>query len=363
MMRRIPCVLMRGGSSKGLYFRATDLPSDPFVRDRVLLAAMGSPDRRQIDGLGGGDEQSSKIMIVGASANPGVDVECLYAQVSVARDVVDPTPDSGNMLSGVAPYAITQGFARAVHPETVVRIRDLNSGGIVEALVQTPQGAVSYEGAYRLDDLGTTGAPIVLRFIEPAGARTGKLLPTGRPLDEIAGVPVTCIDFGNPVVIVAARDLGKSGYETKEALDADAALLSRLETLRQGAASRMGLDSSPNVGVPKVVLIAPPRADGTLASRYFSPARCHTGYALTGALSLIAASNVAGTVAARLVNPHGGVLQRIVIEHPSGQLEAGCAIAGHSPDGNPTIAAATVVTTARPLFTGTAFVREQAPLL
>lgn len=182
MMRRIPCVLMRGGSSKGLYFRATDLPRDPSVRDRVLLAAMGSPDRRQIDGLGGGDEQSSKVMIVGESPEPGVDVECLFAQVSVARDVVDATPDSGNMLAGVAPYAITHGFANAAHPATIVRIRDLNTDRIVEAHVQTPQGKVTYEGTYALDDLGATGAPIVLRFIEPAGARTGKLLPTGQPL-------------------------------------------------------------------------------------------------------------------------------------------------------------------------------------
>jgi len=349
---------MRGGSSKGLYFRATDLPRDPSVRDRVLLAAMGSPDRRQIDGLGGGDEQSSKVMIVGESPEPGVDVECLFAQVSVARDVVDATPDSGNMLSGVAPYAITHGFANAAHPETIVHIRDLNTDRIVEALVQTPQGKVTYEGTYALDDLGATGVPIVLRFIEPAGARTGKLLPTGQPLDEIEGVPTTCIDFGNPVVLVKASDLGKSGYETKQALDADADLLARLESMRQAAAARMGLDPS-NAGLPKLVLVAPPRAVGTIASRYFSPSRCHTGYALTGALSLVAACNIPGTVAARLVNADGADLSRIVIEHPTGQLEAGCTIVARSPEGIPSISAATVVTTARPLFTGIALVQER----
>ena len=349
---------MRGGSSKGLYFRANDLPSDPSARDRVLLSAMGSPDRRQIDGLGGGDEQSSKIMIVGASAEPDVDVECLYAQVSVARDVVDATPDSGNMLSGVAPYAITHGFASTVHPQTEVRIRDLNSGRIVEALVQTPQGKVAYEGAYLLDDLGATGAPIVLRFIEPAGARTGRLLPTGRLLDEIEGVPATCIDFGNPVVLVKASDLGRSGYETKQALDADAELLARLEAMRQAAAARMGLDPS-NAGLPKVILVAPPRAGGTLASRYFSPSRCHTGYALTGALSVIVACNIAGTVAARLANPVGADLPRIIIEHPTGQQGVGCVIASRSPEGLPQIPVATVVTTARPLFSGIAFVRDR----
>src|SRR4029453_1676317 len=153
-----------------------------------------------------------------------------------------------------------------------------NADRIVEALVQTPHGKVAYEGTYVLDDLGATGAPIVLRFIEPAGARTGKLLPTGQPLDEIEGVPTTCIDFGNPVVLVKASDLGKSGYETKQALDADADLLARLESMRQAAAARMGLDPS-NAGLPKVVLVTRPRAGGTIASRYFSPSRCHTGYA------------------------------------------------------------------------------------
>jgi 4-oxalomesaconate tautomerase len=361
MMLRIPCVLMRGGSSKGLYFRADDLPRDPPMRDRMLLAAMGSPDRRQIDGLGGGDEQSSKVVIVGASSEPGVDIECLHAQVSVNRDVVDAAPNSGNMLCGVAPYAITHGFTRAVDPETIVRIRDLNTGRIVEALVQTPQGKVAYEGTHPLDDLGATGSPILLRFIEPAGGCTGKLLPTGHAVDDIDGVPATCIDFGNPVVIVKASDVGRSGYETKQALDADADLLARLETLRQGAAARMGLDHSANGGLPKVVLIAPPAAGGTIASRYFSPTRCHTGYALTGALSLIAACNVPASVAATLVNPLGADLLRIVIEHPTGQLEAGCVVGSRSQEGIPAIPAATVVTTARPLFTGTAFVRESSP--
>ncbi len=245
--------------------------------------------------------------------------------------------------------------------ETVVRIRDLNSGRIVEALVQTPQGKVTYEGTHPLDALGATGSPIVLRFIEPAGGWTGKLLPTGRALDQIDGVPTTCIDFGNPVVLVTASDLGKSGYETKQALDADADLLSHLEMLRQAAAARMGLNRSASAALPKVVLIAPPVAGGTLASRYFSPSRCHTGYALTGALSLIAACNVPGSVAARLANPLGADLSRIVIEHPTGQLEAGCVVEGRSPDGTPSIPVASVVTTARPLFTGTAFVRESAP--
>lgn len=360
MMRKIPCVLMRGGSSKGLYFRADDLPRDSRERDRTLLAAMGSPDRRQIDGLGGGDEQSSKVVIVGVSSEPGVDVECLHAQVSVIRDVVDSAPNSGNMLCGVAPYAIAHGFARAAHPETVVRIRDLNTGRMVEALVQTPEGTVTYEGTHALDDLGASGSPIVLRFMDPAGGSTGKLLPTGRAVDDIDGVPATCIDFGNPVVQVMASDLGRTGYETKQALDADAELLARLETLRQGAAARMGLDPSPDRGLPKVILIAPAVAGGTIAARYFSPSRCHTGYALTGALSLIAACNVPGSVPARLVNPLGTDLLQILIEHPTGQLEAGCVVERRSPEGIPAIPVATVVTTARPLFTGAAFVRESA---
>jgi 4-oxalomesaconate tautomerase len=360
MLRAIPCVLMRGGSSKGLYFLATDLPADPAIRDRVLLAAMGSPDVRQIDGLGGGDDQSSKVVLVGRSQRLGIDVEYLFAQVSVGRDLVDTTPNSGNMLSGVAPFAIERGLVEAGDPTTVVRIFNLNTGRTVEAHLQTPGGRVTYQGDRQLDDLPGSSAPIVLRFFEPAGGKTGRLLPTGKSLDTVDGIPMSCIDFANPIVMIAASDVGKSGYESKQELDADKGLLVGLERLRREAALIMGMGDVAGTGLPKVMLLAAPNRGGTIASRYFVPATCHTGHALTGALCLAAACNIPGSVAARITNPAATNVERIVIEHPSGFVETRCRIDGRMDDGLPIISSASVVTTARPLFSGTVFVRERA---
>jgi 2-methylaconitate cis-trans-isomerase PrpF len=360
MLRAIPCVLMRGGSSKGLYFSASDLPSDSAMRDRVLLAALGSPDVRQIDGLGGGDDQSSKVVIIEASQRTDIDVECLFAQVSVSREVVDRTPNSGNMLSGVGPYAIERGLVRATDPFTIVRILNRNTGRTVEARVQTPGGRVSYGGDHALDDLPGHSAPLALQFLEPAGTTTGKLLPTGNAVDVIDGVAVSCVDFAIPVVMVAASELGKTGHESKQELDADAALLTRLEQLRRSAARLMQLGDVAGKAVPKIMLLAPPRDGGTLASRYFTPSTCHSGHALTGALCLIAACNIPGTVAARIANHDGADLDRIVIEHPSGTLAVNCEVGARDEQGRPFISRASVVTTARPIFTGLAFVRESA---
>ena len=219
LQRGIPCVLMRGGSSKGLYFLAADLPADVAHRDRVLLATMGSPDVRQIDGLGGGDDQTSKVILVGPSQRSGIDVEYLFAQVSVSRDLVDTMPNSGNMLSGVAPFAIERGLVKPSDPSTLVRIFDLNTGRIVEAEVRTPRGKVTYQGDSQLDGVPGRGSPIFLRFIEPAGGATGKFLPTGNPLDHVDGTPISCVDFANPIVMVAASALGKTGYETAGYVD------------------------------------------------------------------------------------------------------------------------------------------------
>jgi 4-oxalomesaconate tautomerase len=359
MMYTIPTVLMRGGSSKGLYFLASDLPWHTAERDRILLAAMGSPDVRQIDGLGGGDEQTSKVMIVGPSKRPGIDVEYLFAQVSVVRNLVDITPTSGNMLSGVAPFAISRGLVKARDPLTGVRILDLNTGKVVEAEVRTPGGAVTYQGEFRLDGVPGTGAPIRLRFRDPAGGKTGRLLPTGRAVDVIDGVRATCIDFVNPVVMLPAGDVGRTGHETKQELDADRAWLARIESLRQLAGRVMGMGDVSGSVLPKVVMLAPPRAGGDVASRYLAPTSCHATHALTGAASVLAAANARGSVAAGIASPGGRDLDRIVIEHPSGVMEVECALAGRDGDGLPIIRSASVVTTARPLFTGHVYVQDR----
>jgi 2-methylaconitate cis-trans-isomerase PrpF len=353
----IPCVLMRGGSSKGLFFLAEDLPAEPSARDRLLLAAMGSPDVRQIDGMGGGNDLSSKVVIVAPSRRPDADVEYLFAQVSVSRDLVDVLPNSGNMLAAVGPFALERGLVRASSPVTRVRILNINSGKRVDALVQTPGGKVSYSGGFHLDGVPGTSAPIALNFLDPAGTRTGRLLPTGNAKDLIGGIAVTCIDFAIPIVLVKAESFGKSGHESRQELDGDAAFLERLEEIRVAAARLMGLAVSPDRGVPKIAMIAAPRQGGSIASRYFVPASCHPVHAATGALALAAACHTPDTVAEELVELDENLPRQIVIEHPSGSMACELRIETDAVTGIPQITAASLQTSARPLLSGTVLVR------
>lgn len=359
-MDHIPCVLMRGGSSKGLFFLAENLPDDTATRDRLLLAAMGSPDLRQIDGMGGGNDLSSKVVIVAPSRRPDLDVEYLFAQVSVARDLVDVLPNSGNMLAAVGPFALERGLVRASSPVTRVRILNINSGKQVEAIVQTPGGTVTYSGSFHLDGVPGTSAPVTLNFLDPAGTRTGRLLPTGNAQDVIDGLSVTCMDFAIPIVFVKASSLGKTGHESKEELDGDDDFLQRLESIRVAAAALMGLEVSPDRGVPKIAMIAPPRHGGSVASRYFVPSSCHPVHAATGALALAAACHTPDTVAEELAEIDESAPYRIVIEHPSGQMACDLHIAPHAIHDVPVIDSASIVTSARPLLSGEVYVRTAA---
>lgn len=357
---RIPCTLMRGGSSKGLFFLAKDLPADPRARDRLLLAAMGSPDARQIDGMGGGNDHSSKVVIVGPSAQKDVDVEYLFAQVSVARDLVDVLPNSGNMLAGVAPFALEQGLVAATSPVTKVRILNTNSQKVVEATVQTPGRQVSYSGNFVLDGVPGKSAPIALQFFDPTGTKTGKLLPTGSPRDVICGVPVTCIDFAIPIVFIKAESLGKSGYESKQALDEDRELLGRLAEIRAAAARLMGLADSPDLGIPKLAIIAPPCEGATIASRYFVSANCHPVFAATGAMALAAACHTPDTVAEELAELNQNEPHCIVIEHPSGKMICHVVSTPDPWSGVPKLIGASLLTSARPLLAGEVFVADHS---
>ncbi|WP_339379989.1 4-oxalomesaconate tautomerase [Aromatoleum evansii] len=350
-------MLMRGGSSKGLFFLAESLPDDTTARDRLLLAAMGSPDLRQIDGMGGGNDLSSKVVIVAPSRRPDVDVEYLFAQVSVARDLVDVLPNSGNMLAAVGPFALERGLVKASSPVTRVRILNINSGKQVEAIVQTPGGKVTYEGSFHLDGVPGSSAPVTLNFLDPAGTRTGRLLPTGNAQDVIDGLPVTCMDFAIPIVFVKAVSLGKTGHESKEELDGDADFLQRLESIRVAAATLMRLEVSPDRGVPKIAMIAAPRNGGSIASRYFVPSSCHPVHAATGALALAAACHTPDTVAEELAEIDENTPYRIVIEHPSGQMACDLHIAQHAIHDVPVIDSASIVTSARPLLSGEVYVR------
>lgn len=350
----IPCALMRGGTSKGLVFRAEDLPPPGPTRDAVLLAAMGSPDPRQVDGAGGAHPLTSKVAVVGPSSRPDADVDYLFLQVVVDEARVDAGQNCGNMLAAAAPFAIEEGLVAAQDAETAVRIHMVNTGGVAVATVRTPGGAVSYAGAARIDGVPGTAAPIAIDFLDMAGATCGALLPTGAQRDEIYGVAVTCIDNGMPVVLVRARDLDLTGYEEPSTLEGDPVLTARVEALRLEAGRRMGLGDVRRKTIPKVCLIAPPKTGGAVSTRTFIPHRVHEAIGVFGAVSVATACLLPRGVAADLAVVGGGAVKELVVEHPTGfftvtaEVEAGA-------DGV-TVGRAALLRTARLLMRGCVYV-------
>ena len=319
MQTAIPCSLMRGGTSKGLFFLADQLPDDQAIRNNILLAAMGSPDDRQIDGLGGAHPLTSKIAIVKASIHPDADVDYLFLQVSVDQALVSDSQNCGNMLAGVGPFAIEQGLIRANEDKTNVRIHMVNSGGIAIAQVQTPGGKVEYSGDARIDGVPGTAAPVLIEFLDIAGSSCGHLLPTGNLIDHIDGIDVTCIDNGMPVVLIRAKDLGKTGYETPQELEADEQLKQRIESIRLQLGEAMNLGDVSQKTVPKMSLIAEPLHNGAITTRTFIPHRVHEAIGVLGAASVATACILPGTVAESLANikPDNSV-HMLDIEHPIG---------------------------------------------
>jgi 2-methylaconitate cis-trans-isomerase PrpF len=344
---------MRGGTSRGPYFLETDLPADPNLRDRTLLAVMGSPHALQVDGVGGGHAQTSKVAIVSRGTHPQADVDYLFAQVSVDRATVDVGPNCGNMLAGVAPFAIEAGLVAACNGETSVRIYNRNTRSLIDAVVQTPDGRVVYDGDASIDGVPGTAAPIKLSFLNAMGSKTGRLLPTARPREIIQNLPVTLIDYAMPMMLVAAADLDLRGDETPAELDANAELLSRLESMRREAGRRMGLGDVSGMVVPKVGVLSPPSRGGTLTSRYFVPDRCHRSHAVTGALCIAVACRLPGTVAQNFAQAEPA--SSVTIEHPSGRIQIDLSFA---PDGS--VASASVIRTARRIFEGNVIVPSHA---
>jgi hypothetical protein len=345
---------MRGGTSRGPYFLASDLPADPAKRDAVLLAVMGSPHTLQVDGIGGSNTLTSKVAIVSPSKHEGADVDYLFAQVSVNEALVDTKPNCGNMLAGVGPFAIQTGLVKAKSPSTMVRIYNVNTGTLIEATVQTPGGEVQYEGSTRIDGVSDPAAPIKLTFLDALGAVTGKLLPTGNALDTIQGVEATCIDMAMPLVIMAAEAFGKTGKEKPQELDADRGLMQRIESIRLEAGRRMGMGDVAKLVVPKPALVSRPAQGGNIASRYFTPHACHKSHAVTGALAVATAAVLPGAVASRYVEPRdfsGGVL---AIEHPSGRIEVD--LVTDRSGATPVVERASFVRTARRIFEGYVYV-------
>ncbi|WP_062225783.1 4-oxalomesaconate tautomerase [Aureimonas frigidaquae] len=352
---RIPAVLMRGGTSRGPFILERDLPADALLRDKALLEIMGSPDPLQINGIGGGDPLTSKVAIIAPSERPGIDVEYLFAQVSVTQPVVDTNPNCGNMLSAVGPFAIEAGLVRPGDVETTVRIYNRNTGTSVDAVVQTPGGTVTYDGGAEIDGVPGSAAPIKLTFLDATGSKTGQLFPTGERREIIDDIVVSLVDYAMPMMLVAAADLGLAGDERPEELDLQRDLFQRLEAMRREAGRRMGLGDVSNMVVPKIGLLSGPRrADGTITSRYLVPHRTHRAHAVTGALCVAVAARSIGTVAHDVARPDDGS-GTILIEHPSGKISIDLVM---GEDG--TVRRASLIRTARRIFEGNVILSSDA---
>ncbi len=315
----IPCSVMRGGTSKGLYFLASDLPTDVAARDRFLLAAMGSPDVREIDGMGGGHPLTSKVAVVSKSERSGIDVDYLFLQVWPDRAEVSDQQNCGNILAGVGPFAIEQGLVTANTDLTPVSIYMVNTDSKATAFVETPNGLVNYAGEARIDGVPGTHAPININFEDVAGSSCGSLLPTGNAVDVVNGVEVTCIDNGMPVVCLNAADFGITGYETPAELEANQELRDRVEAIRLAVGERMNLGDVTNKTVPKMSLLSPAKDGGLINTRTFIPHRAHDAIGVLGAVSVATACMLKGSVAAKIA----GLDQiadslDIEVEHPTG---------------------------------------------
>ena len=348
-MTGVPVIWMRGGTSKGGYFLASDLPADPAERDRLLLGIMGSPDPRQIDGMGGADPLTSKVAIVRPSDRPGIDVDYLFLQVFVDQPIVTDAQNCGNILAGVGPFAVERGLVAARDGETPVTIFMENTGQIAVARVATPDGVVIYDGCARIDGVPGGAAPVPIEFRDTAGSTCGALLPSGNVTDTIDGIEVTLIDNGMPCVILRAADLGISGQETPEDLEANADLRARLEALRLKAGPLMNLGDVEEKSVPKMTMVSAARSGGVIGTRTFIPHRCHRTIGVLGAVSVATACLIPGAVGHDMAAIPDGDLKILAIEHPSGELT----VVGHMKNG--TLARAEVLRTARKLMEGVVY--------
>lgn len=347
----IPCLWMRGGTSKGAYFLARDLPADPAARDALLLAVMGSPDPRQIDGIGGADPLTSKVAILSPPSRPHADVDYLFLQVFVDQPLVSAAQGCGNILAAVGPAAIERGLVAVAGEVTPVRIHMVNTGEVARAEVQTPGGRVRYDGDTAIDGVPGTAAAIPLMFQNIAGSMCGVLLPTGRACDVIDGVDCTLIDNGMPIVVMRAADFGLTGQESREEIEAMEPVKARIESIRLRAGPLMGLGDVAEASVPKMTLVSAPRNGGAISTRSFIPKRVHASVGVFAAVSVATACLLPESPAAALaVVPADG---RFRIEHPTGAAEVFLDI---GPAG--AVRGAGTIRTARKLMQGRVFPRS-----
>jgi 4-oxalomesaconate tautomerase len=348
---------MRGGTSKGGYFLADDLSTDTAERDAFLLAVMGSPDPRQIDGMGGADPLTSKVAVVKKSAREGIDVDYLFLQVFVDQAIVTDAQNCGNILAGVGPFAIERGLVAATGDETSVAIYMENTGQVAVAVVETPGGftgerAVNYSGNAKIDGVPGSHAPVPVEFRDTAGSSCGALLPTGNAADVIEGVACTLIDNGMPCIVMAAADLGATGYETREELEGEgfAAIRAKIESIRLAAGPLMNLGDVTSKSVPKMFLVAPPRDGGAICTRSFIPHRAHATIGVLAAVTVATAALIDGSPAARVAVIPEGPRKTLSVEHPTGEMTCVLTLGD---DGE--VASAALLRTARKLMDGTVF--------
>jgi 4-oxalomesaconate tautomerase len=352
-MKGIPCLLMRGGTSKGTYFLASDLPSDPVALDKALLGIMGSPDKRQIDGVGGAHPLTSKVAIIKKSARPGVDVDYLFVQVFVDEAKTSTSQNCGNILAGVGPFAIEQGLVAAQDGETVVTVYMENTDSVAKQRILTPNRKVQYEGSAAIDGVPGTHAPIMIEFLDVAGSSCGALFPTGNFTDVVNGLKVTMVDNGMPVVMIDARDLALQGDESIEVLEADTELKQRIEELRLAVGPLMNLGDVKDKTVPKMTIVSPPKHGGLINTRSFIPHRVHDAVGVLAAASVATAANIPGAVGYDIASLPSGQRRLCEVEHPTGSMGVEVVLADDPGERVPK--STSIMRTARLLFAGTAY--------
>lgn len=349
----IPCMYMRGGTSKGPFFDMRDLPADVKKRNELLLKVMGSPDPSQIDGLGGTVTVTSKVVMAQPSTRKGIDVDYLFAQVDIKNPVVDTTPPCGNMMAGVGPFAIEKGWVKATIPETRVMVYNINTKSIIEEIVQTPNGVVEYNGTMKIDGVPGTAAPVILNLFDQVGGKTGKLMPTGVIREKIQGIEVTLLDAGSTMVLMKASDLGMEGTEGSDFFEKNKDLMKKIESIRMEAGQRMGLGDVTNSVLPKVAILSKPRANGNITSRYLTPHTLHPTHAVTGAICIGTALKIKGSVAQDVGKSNNLPTEMIIIEHPAGVIEVNIEIEQKGEKIN--VKKAGTIRTVRKIMSGTVF--------
>jgi len=351
MQNKIPCIFMRGGTSKGPFFDLRDLPQNPVERDRVLLKIMGSPDAKQIDGIGGAAFVTSKVVMVQPSSRKDIDVDYLFAQVLVDEPIVDTKPACGNMMSGVGPFAIEKGWVKATKNTTIVRVYNINTNSTAEVIVSTPNGEVNYtDGDLSIDGVPGKGASILMKLKGVEGGATGKLFPTGNLADVIQGKAVSMVDAGNLMIHLKAADFGLNGKEQVDFFAENTGLMKKLESIRVEIAHLTGLGDVSQSVLPKIGLLSPGQNGGNIRSQYLTPRSLHPSHAVSGAVCVAAASKCKGTVAAEIAKVNNQLHELIEIEHPCGKIPVEIEVRGEGKDFE--IVSAGTFRTARKLMEG-----------